>query len=141
MKNILLIGLLFNSFGFADAELDIIVEKIQKERDSLGLEKISVSESPFVSVASEEAEIPTKNIMIKEKKKKEVFILNGLINEKAFINGVWHKVGDVIFGYEIRYIGTKGVVLTKFSNGKQQLKKIFMESRIPKNKRINFFEG
>lgn len=141
MKKILIISLFCSSFGFADAELDVIVNKIQKERDSIGSAQIEKTTSPFVTVSKEKVEvIPTKKI-IQKKKRKAVFVLNGLMNQKAFINGSWYKSGDTVLGFELRYIGRHGVVLTRDENGKQILQKVFMESSIDKSKKINLFDS
>ena len=39
--------------------------------------------------------------------------LQAIINNKALLNGQWHKLGDVIDGYTITALHSQGIVLQK----------------------------
>lgn len=41
--------------------------------------------------------------------------LQAIINNKALLNGQWHKLGDVIDGYTITALHSQGIVLQKSS--------------------------
>jgi len=117
MKKILLLSVLLSVFGLADAELDLIVEKIQKEREGLGLDRLSVTENPFVEVAKDVNGTEPARIVSFKKGKKKVFELKGLMNGTAFINERWYSIDEEINGWTLKYVGKHGVVLTKDKRG------------------------
>ena len=98
--------------------IDKMVSKIQQPREGAALEELASTKNPFITLKKDE------NItkIVVPKKRQEKFVLNGIVNQKAFINGEWHKVGDDISGYTLKYIGTRGVVLTDANN----IKRLFL---------------
>ena len=59
---------------------------------------------------------------IKAERKEEKLILHSIINNKAFINDQWRSAGDTIFGYTLKHIGNRGVVL----RNNNHIKKLFL---------------
>ena len=93
----------------AYSSIDNMVEKIKKPRSGLSIETIEKVKDPFViaKMNSEASEI----IVSELKKPIPNFTLTAIINHQAYINGKWRKEGENVFGYELKYVGTKGVVM------------------------------
>jgi hypothetical protein len=94
-----------------------MVLKIHKKRT--GLDK-TVLENTFEPFAS--------NIIEKKNTKEEVdtninqpIELHAIFGDKAYINDKWLKVHESINGYELKYIGKRGVVLQKDNDIKKLL--------------------
>jgi len=114
---ILLLLLLLSSSLFGNItleEIDMMIDKIKKPRDGILLEALSSTPDPFkqlippVSVASS-----SDKLLLKKDKD---FSLNAIMNGKAFIDGKWHIVKDIVSDYEVMFIGKKGVVLSRERN-------------------------
>ena len=99
-------------------EIDKMVERIQKPRQGIGLDELASTKDPFISLKKDE----NMTQVVIPKKKEAQLSLNGILNGKAYINGKWYKVGDKISGYVLKYVGTKGVVLTDETH----IKKLFL---------------
>jgi len=103
------------------------IKKIREERPSVSLKKLETTKEPFAIIKKKENK---KVIVVPDEVIAEsTFMLDGIMNKTAYINGDWYKIGDVIDGYTIGYIGKKGVVLRKDND----IKKVFVHKQI-KNK-------
>lgn len=93
-------------------KIGIMVKKIQGKRKSKrNIDFIKMS-SPFPLV------IPPKenNTTVKhvERRKKVIrFTLGAIINQKAYINGRWVKIGENILGYKVEKIEQNKVLLKR----------------------------
>jgi len=105
---------LFIFYLFANA---LTIKPILSKIDNLShleikSKKIYIKYNPFYnSVKIYNKKI--KNFKIKSTKKVNTLILGAIINDKAFINGAWYKVGDRIYGFKITRIANYFVYLNK----------------------------
>ncbi len=116
MKKIIILSIL-SSFLFANItleEIDMMIDKIKKPRDGILLEALSSTPDPFKQLITplEVASTADKLLLKKDKD----FSLNAIMNGKAFIDGKWHIITDVVSDYEVMFIGKKGVVLSRERN-------------------------
>jgi len=102
MRNffILIIPILFVSI-FAD-DIDTMVKKINSKRDSnISKEELSLIPSPMVQKSSDKnvtnsvKPLPVKVIV------EENIVLQGIMNNSAYINGKWVKMGEKINNYTL----------------------------------------
>lgn len=102
-------------------QIEAMVHKIHKEREGVKLETLEDTKEPFVRLQEENNVsifvIPTAKAVEEAK-----LILHAVVNGKAYINDSWMKEGDNILGYELKYIGNKGVVL----RNENHIKKLFL---------------
>ena len=90
-------------------QMDTMVEKIKAKRVGATLAKHADFTSPFVMIQEEKGQA-----VIEDPKSTEVvFSLGAIINDKAFINKVWLKVGDTLEGYKLTDIGQKSATLVQ----------------------------
>jgi len=95
-----LIGIFAISVVFAD-EIDEMVSKINSPRES------NLSKEALVSLPSPMPKLIIENNNSKESNisqsviKEEVFNLKGIMNNSAFINGKWVKIGEKIGSFEL----------------------------------------
>jgi len=105
---------LFISYLFANAlTIKPILSKIDNlSRIEIKSKKIHVKYNPFYKSAKIYNK-KIKNFKIKSVKKVNILILGAIINNKAFINGAWHRVGDRVYGFKITRITNYFVYLNK----------------------------
>ena len=124
MKKILLLLGSLTSFLVADLSVEQIqnmVNKIHEKREGVKLETLENTKEPFVRV--EESNTTTVFVIPTKTETKEAkLVLHSIINNKAFINDQWKSVGDSIFGYTLKHIGSRGVVLRNDNH----IKKLFL---------------
>ena len=128
MKNILIVVSLLSVSLFADlsvSQIENMVKKIQEKRPGFDLETLSMTKDPFVVTLEEEKEeLP---IYIAPMKKTNANIsLHAIMGGKAYINNGWKDINDTVFGYKLKYVGKKGVVLR---NG-NKIKKLFLHNEM-----------
>lgn len=97
------------------AELSIkniekMVEDIRAKRKSK-LDRDTKPVSPFIVVKHDE----NRSVMVKlsEKIIKTDFTLGAIVNDTAFIDGSWKKVGDTVGDFQLDAIGDSHVVLKR----------------------------
>ncbi len=104
MKNInfLLALALANSLLMGD-EIDMMINKINSKRTGiLPKDKIVSTPSPLPKVEIVDTNVTKdKNGTIVLKKSGMEFNLTAIMNNKAFINGQWVKVGEKVGGYTL----------------------------------------
>ncbi|HHO42366.1 MAG TPA: hypothetical protein ENN12_03300 [Epsilonproteobacteria bacterium] len=115
-----------NSLSVEEIENKIV--KIDGPRSGINLATLDNVSDPFVYpvVVSQNDENSTSTKRI---------VLSGLMNNRAYINDNWVKVGDDVMGYKVGYIGKNGVILNKGS----KVKKLFLKEK--KKSLIQFKEG
>jgi len=124
MKKLLLFLLTMTIMLHADLsvrQIEEMVHKIHKEREGVKLETLEDTKEPFVRL-QEENNVSTFVIPTVKTAEEAKLVLHAVVNGKAFINDSWMKVNDNILGYELKYIGNKGVVL----RNENHIKKLFL---------------
>jgi len=120
----------------ADLSVDQIqnmVVKIHEKRKGVDLATLDQTKEPFVIKQEEEKKtVFVPPVIVKTEIKMS---LHAIMNGRAYINDSWKNVGDKIFGYTLKYVGKKGVVL---KNG-NQVKKLFLHEN--KDNFIKIAEG
>ena len=103
-------------------QIENMVQKIHLKREGADLKTLEQTKEPFVHVKKEE---DNKTVVIASVKPEEnvKLTLHALMTGKAYINDGWKKVGDMIMGYKVVYIGKRGVVLRNRNN----IKKLFLK--------------
>lgn len=131
MKHILILLFSFTTFSCADLsvkQIQEMVNKIHEKREGIKLETLENTKEPFVRLEENNSTstfvIPTKKIVEEAK-----LILHAIVNGKAYINDRWMSEGESILGYNLKYIGKRGVVLRNDNH----IKKLFL-----RKKRNNF---
>ena len=90
-------------------QMDTMVEKIKAKRVGATLAKHADFTSPFVMIQKEKGQA----VIGDPKSAEVVFALGAIINDKAFINKVWLRVGDTLEGYKVTDIGQKSATLVQ----------------------------
>jgi len=108
----LLVSFLFVSLPL-QAELSVqniekMVQDIKSDRSSKLGGDVNIS-SPFITVKHEENS--TKAMIVPAKNTQTVFTLGAIMNSRAFVNGVWRKVGDSVGDFHVESIADDHVVL------------------------------
>jgi hypothetical protein len=127
---------LYVTLSYADLsvkQIENMIHKIHLKREVIELKTLDQTKEPFVQVKKED----NITVVVKPKiKKKDVKLsLHAIVANKAYINNGWKKVGDVILGYKVEYIGKRGVVLRsgnsirKLFLGKPKSDLIILEER------------
>lgn len=113
------ISILFLNIVIIHAELSVkqinmMAQQIQKKRGGMVLKSI---QNPFFIAKKPKPKIT----LVSKKKRQKPLVLHAILNQKAYINGKWRKIGETIEGYRLKYIGKKGVILVNAD----QVKKLF----------------
>jgi len=126
MKKLFLIGLGLTIFLSADLSVQQIqkmVNKIHKPREGIKLETLKNTKDPFVRFKKEDN---VSAIVVPVAKKAEAkLILHAIVNGKAYINDNWININDNILGYQLKFIGNRGVVL----RNENHIKKLFLRKK------------
>jgi len=106
-------------------QIENMIQKIHLKREGISLETLEQTKEPFVRIEEEEN---TTVIVLPSPVEEEVKMsLHAIMADRAYINDGWKKVGDMILGYTLKYIGKRGVVLRNHN----KIKKLFLGK--PKN--------
>jgi predicted RNA-binding protein Jag len=113
---------------FLNADLSVkqiqeMVNRIHEKRVGVELETLVTTKEPFVRL-QEENNISTFVIPV-VKNMDAKLELHAIVNGKAYINDSWLKVDENILGYQLKYIGNKGVVL----RNENHIKKLFLSKK------------
>ena len=108
---ILLIGTapLFAELSIQNIEK--MVKDIRSKRQSKLDSNASSITSPFIAVQKDENR--SVAVTIPEKAVRTNFVLSGIVNDTAFIDGQWKKVGDVIGDFHVETVQDDHVVLKR----------------------------
>ena len=123
MKNILLIlpfiAVLLNA-DLSVIQIEKMISTIHLKREGVKLSKLETTKEPFVRLEKEnnvtKFVTPNKTVNLK---------LHAIVNGKAYINREWYDVNTSVMGYELKYIGKRGVVLRNGNN----IKKLFLKKK------------
>ena len=124
MKKIILLLSSLSVFLSADLsvkQIENMVNKIHKKREGVRLETLESTKQPFTRLEDSNKTIEDV-IRSQPGKKQGKLVLHSIINDKAFINDQWRTVGDTMYGYTLKHIGIRGVVL----RSNNHIKKLFL---------------
>jgi len=126
MKKIVLVLLTLNMFAQADLsvkQIQAMVSKIHEKRAGVELETLKTTKEPFVHLKSDGN--TSKLVVPTVKSVDEKLILHAIVNGKAYINDAWMNLDDKILGYDLKFIGKRGVVL----RNENHIKKLFLRKK------------
>jgi len=103
--------------GSASLQAELSIKNIEKMVKDIRAKRISKLDkdvkpsSPFIVVKSDE----NRSVMVKlsEKIIKTNFTLGAIVNDTAFVDGVWKKVGDAVGDFQLDAIEDSHVVLKR----------------------------
>jgi hypothetical protein len=127
MKKIFLFLLSLTMFVSADLSVQQIqqmVNRIHEKREGVKLETLENTKEPFVRLKDED-NVSTFVIPITKVKTEAKLTLHAIVNGKAYINDNWVNVDDNISGYQLKFIGNRGVVL----RNENHIKKLFLSKK------------
>jgi len=131
--------LLSNELAWVDEQ----IEAIKPPRKGISKNTIDILDNPFIFLEvkkkQKKAKISTsKKYVKKTSSKKKIrkhyshkLTLEAIINSSALINGKWYKKGEKVYGYVLKEVNIKSVLLTK---GKKRV----ILSTLSKNKNLKF---
>jgi len=127
MKKILIYIVAGSIFLYADLSVNQIqemVNKIHEKREGVKLGTLDNTKEPFVRLQNDN-NTSTFVIPIEKLKEEAKLVLHAIVNGKAYINDTWVSVDDKIFGYTLKFIGDRGVVL----RNENHIKKLFLRKK------------
>ncbi|MEO1953328.1 MAG: hypothetical protein ABGW74_01330 [Campylobacterales bacterium] len=123
---ILISGSLLVNANYSVKQIENMVLKIHNKRPGLDVSVLENTYEPFVMKEIIKKNDTEKEIVLKSVKKDEKIELHAILADKAYINDKWLKVNDTINGYQLKYIGKRGVVL---QNGNEIKKLLFHDKK------------
>jgi len=126
MKKLFILFCVVTLVVYADLSVQQIqkmVNKIHQKREGIKLETLVDTKEPFVRL-EEENNVSTYIIPTIETEEAKL-VLHAIVNGKAYINNSWVSVNDNVFGYNLKYIGKRGVVL----RNENHIKKLFLHKK------------
>jgi len=133
MKKVFLTLLLFTHLLNADLSVNQIQEmvyKIHQKREGIKLETLDTTKEPFVRL--EEKDNVVRVVIPVEASTEAKLDLHAILNGRAYINDSWMDINDTVLGYDLKFIGKRGVVLRNDNH----IKKLFLHNQ--KNSLITF---
>ncbi|NOR56749.1 MAG: hypothetical protein GQ531_11165 [Sulfurovum sp.] len=126
MKKIVLVLITLSMCLQADLsvkQIQEMVNKIHEKRAGVELETLKETKEPFVHVIVDNnvSTLVVPTVTAKEDK----LILHAIVNGKAYINDAWLTLDDKILGYDLKFIGKRGVVL----RNENHIKKLFLRKK------------
>lgn len=126
MKNIFLLSIVLSlclNANLSVSQIENMVQQIHEKREGIDLKTLENTKEPFVRLEESNS---TSIFVIPEKESAEVKLnLHAIVNGKAFINDGWMGVGENILGYQLKFVGKRGVVL----RNENHIKKLFLRKK------------
>jgi rRNA processing protein Gar1 len=113
--------------NYSIKEIENMVVKIHNKRVGIDSSVLNQTKEPFISkvvIKNSDEEVPV--VIPDEPKVENKIELHAILGDKAYLNNRWLKVNEFINGYELKYIGKRGVVL---QNGNIVKKLLFKDSK------------
>ena len=90
------------------AQYDKFFAQISEKRIGVSNSKIDTVKNPFI--------MTYKNVVVKDGNntitvKKPTYLLTGILNKKAKLNGQWYRLNSQIGDFKLTNIGTKSVII------------------------------
>ena len=124
MKKSITILAILSTFIFAQnisvEDIKMMVGKIRDKRVGVDISQLQYTENPFVSVVKGGDTNSTK-MVFKPKRIEIQLTVNAIINQRTKINGVWRKLGDMVSDYNITYIDSRKVILSRDNNHTKEI--------------------
>jgi len=115
VKRLLIIGFFLSGLlianGVSVEDIKMMVNRIRAPRVGVDMKQLSYTENPFITVTKDANK--TTTVIFKPKRVEVNVELDGVLSNKASINGKWMKIGDMVGDYNITHIGSKGIILTR----------------------------
>jgi hypothetical protein len=102
-------------------QIENMVLKIHQKRPGADITILDKTYEPFVLKKVYKETNTTKEIKPVVVKNEAKLQLHAIMGNKAFINNKWLEVNDTIEGYQLKYIGKRGVVLQSGNSIKKLL--------------------
>jgi len=110
----ILLAVFMTTMSYADLsikEMANMVSKIKEKRVSIAKDDNTTFKSPFVLL---EKDLNTSIVTIRKSKLADIqFKFGGIVNNSAFVNKRWIKVGENISGYQLMEIKSNSVILKR----------------------------
>ena len=113
------------SANYSVKQIENMVLKIHNKRPGLDVSILENTFEPFVTKVEEEESV-VEEVVVAPVVKNDKIELHAILGDKAYINNRWLKVHETINGYELKYIGKRGVVL---QNGNDVKKLLFHDKK------------
>jgi len=123
---IFIAGTIVINANYTVKQIENMVLKIHNKRPGLDVAVLDNTFEPFVVKEVIQEDKESKKTVIKPLKRDDKIELHAIFGDKAYINNRWLKVNDTINGYELKYIGKRGVVL---QNGNDIKKLLFHDKK------------
>jgi len=124
IKRLLIIGFSISSFlmasGVSVEDIKMMVNKIRAPRIGIDMKQLAYTENPFITVTMD-GNNSTTTVIFKPKRVEVNVDLDGILNNRANINGKWMKLGDMVGDYNISRIENRVVILTRDNNDTKKL--------------------
>ena len=122
MKNttlLILSATILASANLSVKQIENMVLKIHKKRPGADVSMLDKTHEPFAIKVIQETNQTKETITAITQTKEAKLELHALMADKAFINNKWLEVNSTIDGYQLKYIGKRGVVLQSGNNIKK----------------------
>jgi len=126
MKKILIFMVTLSLFLYADLsvkQIQEMVNKIHEKREGVKLTTLENTKEPFVRLQNENNSSTFVIPVVKTEEAK--LVLHAIVNGKAYVNDSWVSLNDSILGYQLKFIGKRGVVL----RNENHIKKLFLRKK------------
>jgi len=124
IKRLLIIGFSISSFlmasGVSVEDIKMMVNKIRAPRIGIDMKQLAYTENPFITVTMD-GNNSTTTVIFKPKRVEVNVDLDGILNNRANINGKWMKLGDMVGDYNISRIENRDVILRRDNNDTKKL--------------------
>jgi hypothetical protein len=104
-------------------QIQEMVVRIHEKREGVKLETLDTTKEPFVRL-QENNNVKTFVIPVLDTTEAKL-VLHAVVNGKAYINDSWMDINDSILGYQLKFIGKRGVVL----RNENHIKKLFLSKK------------
>jgi hypothetical protein len=124
MKKIILSITILSTIMYADLtvqQIQKMVLKIHEKRDGIKIEALEDTREPFVHLEIED----NASTYVAPDKEQVKLSLHAILNNRAYINDKWVTLDESVMGYNLKYIGKKGVVL----RNENDIKKLFLREK------------
>lgn len=111
----------FVSENSTGSTLEHMLAEIRAPRKSIPEKELSSIPDPFIETSKDQ-----NRTIVKKTEKQRDFQLSGIMNKRAYINGMWYKEGDTVSGFILGYIGVKEVILIH----EKQTKHLFLHKQV-----------
>jgi hypothetical protein len=122
MKNttlLILSATILASANLSVKQIENMVLKIHQKRPGTDVAMLDATYEPFAVKVIQDDNQTKETVTVTAQAKEAKLELHALMADKAFINNKWLEVNSTIDGYQLKYIGKRGVVLQSGNNIKK----------------------